>query len=147
MLHSIVHSLLDEIVNSAVHRCVNPALMEPSVSSSHHYYVEILVLPWWAVTCQSSPSLLSIWCLNMWENVIIETADLSVSVLPMFREVVDATTRRLAVIYHQLVGWILSVHWLFLTLATWLLWSIVLHVITTAMETNCIFSCIAHICL
>lgn len=30
---SIVHSLLDEIVNSAVHRCVNPVLMEPSVST------------------------------------------------------------------------------------------------------------------
>lgn len=32
IFYSIVHSLLDEIVNSAVHRCIHPTLMEPSVS-------------------------------------------------------------------------------------------------------------------
>lgn len=28
---SLVHLLLDEILSSAVHRCLNPVLMEPSV--------------------------------------------------------------------------------------------------------------------
>ena len=29
---SLVHFLLDEVVNSAVNRCIDPELMEPSVS-------------------------------------------------------------------------------------------------------------------
>lgn len=28
---SLVHLLLDEILSSSVHRCLNPVLMEPSV--------------------------------------------------------------------------------------------------------------------
>lgn len=30
-IHSLVHFLLDEILGSAVHRCLEPVLMEPSV--------------------------------------------------------------------------------------------------------------------